>query len=238
MCIRDRHFLVDSGADISVFPVSKFAANGSKIDVFGKKSLKLRFPGLNAQHSFHVAAVQKPILGPDFFINNNLVIDLPRGHLLCAEDGFGLPLTSAKSQISANLCCLHLPRTNQVESLLDYFPELLVSRFGDSTVPPKHGIRQTIPTTGPPIYSRPRRLMGEKLEVAKKEFQNMLDLGIMRTSNSPWSSPLHVVAKANGGWRPCGDYCRLNVVTNDDRYPYLISMHSPLPLPRRSSFRW
>ena len=53
----------------------------------------------------------------------------------------------------------------------------------------------------------------------------MLSMGIIRPSSTPWASPLHVVAKANGGWRPCGDYRRLNSATADNRYP-LPHIHS------------
>ena len=186
--VSKQHFLVDSGANISVFPATKsqrasppsghlLAANGTSIPVFGTKTLVLRLPGLKAKHQFLLASVHKPILGADFFIANNLVIDLPRGKLLRVEDGLGLELQAGTSPVPASVCGLHLPRANEVESLLDSFPEILVSKFGDSKTPPKHGVHHTIPTTGPPIHSRFRRLMGEKLEVAKKEFQNMLDLG-------------------------------------------------------------
>jgi hypothetical protein len=42
--------------------------------------------------------------------------------------------------------------------------------------------------------------------------------GIVRRSTSCWASPLHILQKADGTWRPCGDYRRLNVQTQPDLY--------------------
>ena len=60
--------------------------------------------------------------------------------------------------------------------LLDSYPTLSTPSFTPKNV--SHGVKHHIPTNCSPIQSKARKLNPEKLEIAKQEFQKLVDLGI------------------------------------------------------------
>ena len=58
----------------------------------------------------------------------------------------------------------------------------------------------------------------QKAEI-EKQVHDMLKLGLIRPSTSPFSSPVLLVKRKDGTWRFCTNYKALNKMTIKDRYP-------------------
>ncbi|XP_030595635.1 uncharacterized protein K02A2.6-like, partial [Archocentrus centrarchus] len=71
-----------------------------------------------------------------------------------------------------------------------------------------------------PVKMRPRRLPLAHQEAADQELREMLKMGIIEPSESPWASAVVMVPKKNSPrMRFCLDYRPLNKVTKKDSYP-------------------
>jgi hypothetical protein len=77
-------------------------------------------------------------------------------------------------------------------------------------LPAKNDVFHHIKTSVLPICSKFRHLDEENLRAAKLEFEQLEKDGVVHRSNSPWALPLQ---KADGSWRTCSDFRRINLVT-------------------------
>jgi len=71
----------------------------------------------------------------------------------------------------------------------------------------------------PPVRQGYYRMPYKKHEQMRQHVRQLLDLGIIRPSNSPWASPAHLVPKKDGSTRMVINYQKVNNLTRKDAYP-------------------
>ena len=69
-----------------------------------------------------------------------------------------------------------------------------------------------------PVKDRYRRIPPHQYEEVRKHLKEMLEIGAIRRSNSPWASPVVLVRKKDGSLRFCIDLRKLNAQTVKDAY--------------------
>ena len=197
-------YIIDTGAEISVLPpchgdrrnatgaIQLQAANGSYIRTFGERSVQLLDLELAKSFTwkFTIAEVTKPIIGADFLRYFGLLVDVGRKRLMVAETFLTVPASYRRSAVY-KMCVL--VQTDQYSDILNEFSEVTVPCIKKCRLQGK--VDHHIDTRcDRPVFACPCRLSQDKLSVDNEEFQMLLEMNIIRPSNSPWSSPLHMVA--------------------------------------------
>ena len=101
--------------------------------------------------------------------------------------------------------------------MLEQFPDLIsgIISVNKKVRPFEH----SIDVQGPPKAFWPRRLNPEKTCELNKQLNEMLRLKVIRSSTSPWASPVHLVKKKDDSYRLVIDYRAVNRQTNKMNYP-------------------
>ncbi|XP_064121811.1 uncharacterized protein LOC135226300 [Macrobrachium nipponense] len=166
---------------------------------YGTRAHTIAFLGRTYTWPFVLADLRTPLLGADFLAHHGLLVDVALQHLLDTETCLSCSL--ARGPRAPTICSI-LPH-HRYTSLLQEFPNIFHPELHQvAGATPKNGVFHHIETKDPPTHAKFRRLPPKLLQETKTMFKEMEKMGICKKAVSLWSSPLHMVKKADNTWRP------------------------------------
>lgn len=205
--VRDLGLVVDSSKKTNCT-----VANGDKCQSVGVVELPITLRGkCRLIEAFVVPELPHVlILGVDFWRMMGLVPDLRRNEWHFSDE----PITINTVEQMSNQTLLSHLENQRLQAVLDRNFALMDQELG-CTDQAEH----LIVTESPPIKQRYYRANPIIQAEIDKQLDEMLRLGVVEASNSPWSSPIVLVKKKDGTYRFCVDFRKLNSVTVRDSYP-------------------
>lgn len=234
---RDFTGLIDSGAECSLMRESigdsisgKTSFETTMLRGVGensfcssrKKTTRICIDGLNLELEF--------VLVPDHYIQYDLLLgenlfDIPGIQIIFSQTETKIYKTSYSINFVEKIDLATQVNTDvdinskkQLLKLLNEYTYLFTS--GNSVTQINTGeLSIRLKNPDKTVQRRPYRLAPIERENVKKIVQDLKENGIVRDSNSPFSSPILLVRKKDGSDRLCVDYRELNSNTVRDHFP-------------------
>jgi hypothetical protein len=144
------------------------------------------------------------ILGMDWLSKHNGLIDCAKkavrltptsgNELKYVAENLVMNKAASNRMVLNHLDAASIRGIRTVSEFLDVFPEELPGMPPDSEI---EFVIELVPGTTP-IFKRPYRMAANQLAELKKQLQELLDKGYIRSSASPWGAPAIFVLKKDG----------------------------------------
>jgi hypothetical protein len=109
-------------------------------------------------------------------------------------------------------CLEHLPVVREFADVFsEELPGMSSERELEFTIDLKPGTE--------PIERMPYRMSTPELQELKMQLKELLDVGLIHRSVSPWGALVIFIQKKDRSWRICIDYHQLNKATIKNQYP-------------------